>query len=139
MWPLTPMMEKLYVFKKTKTNRIYMEALSLHNGATIVHWEDNKSFVSVVQSKIFTPRFKHIDIPVYFILENFDNGILFQNMRSLVSSRQICAPNHDQVQLSAVVLNWRLGSYYIQPVIHDTINSLYYMSFLWTKLIIGCV
>ena len=42
---------------------------------------------------------------------------LFLNMRSLVSCRQICAPNHVQVELSVGVLNGWLDSDSIQPVI----------------------
>ena len=34
--------------KKTKVIRRYMEALELYTGAPTVHWEDNKSFISVV-------------------------------------------------------------------------------------------
>ena len=52
-----------------------MEALALHTGIPTLHWEYNISFVSVVEAKIVTPRVKHIDIPVCFILEQFDNGI----------------------------------------------------------------
>ena len=52
-----------------------MEALSLHTVAPIVHWEENTSCISVVGSERVTPRFKHIDIPVYFLQEKFDNGL----------------------------------------------------------------
>ena len=100
-----------------------MEALSLHIGAPKVHWDDNTSTFSVVEYKIVTPIVKHIDIPVCFLQEQFDNGIFFQNMRSLVSCWKICAPNHAQVQLSAGVINVILDSYYIQPMIQNTIDS----------------
>ena len=82
-----------------------MEALSLHTGAPTVHWEYNTSFISVVEAKVVTPRVKHIDIPVCFLQENFKIVSLLQNMRSLVSFRKICAPNHVQVQLSVGVIN----------------------------------
>ena len=59
--------------KKTKVIRRYMEYLSLHTGAPIVHWEDNTNCISVVEAKIVTPRVKHIDIPVCFLQEQFDN------------------------------------------------------------------
>ena len=44
-----------------------MEALALHNGAPTVYWEDNTSFISVAETKIVTPRVKHIDILVCFL------------------------------------------------------------------------
>ena len=53
-----------------------MEALALHNGSPIVHCEDNTSCISVVESKKVTPRVKHIEIPVYFLQEKIDNGLL---------------------------------------------------------------
>ena len=52
-----------------------MEALALHTGAPTVHWEDNTSCISVVEAKRVTPRVKHIDIHVYFLQEQFDNGL----------------------------------------------------------------
>ena len=55
------------------------------------------------------------------------------NMRSLVSCWQICAPNYVQVQLLVVVISVWLGSDYIHPVIHNTINSWIYMCLLWIK------
>ena len=61
-----------------------MEALALHNGAPTVHLEENTSYISVVEAKIFTLRVKHIDIPVCFIPEQFDNGIFipkYENSR----------------------------------------------------------
>ena len=51
-----------------------MEALALHTGLTTVHWKDNTSCISVVESKIVTPRVKHIDITVCFLMF-FDDGI----------------------------------------------------------------
>ena len=52
-----------------------MEDLALHTGAPTENWEDNTSCISVVETKIFTPRVKHIDIPVFFLQEQFDNGL----------------------------------------------------------------
>ena len=52
-----------------------MEALALYTGTPTVHWEDNTSCISVVEDKIVTPRVKHIDIPVCFLQEQFENGI----------------------------------------------------------------
>ena len=70
-------MEKLdackKLLKKTKFIRRYMEALALHTGAPTVHWEDNTSYISVIEAKIVTPRVKHIDISVCFLQEKFEN------------------------------------------------------------------
>ena len=52
-----------------------MEVLGLHTVAPTVHWEDNTSCISVVEAKRVTPRVKHIDIPVCFLQEQFDNGL----------------------------------------------------------------
>ena len=51
-----------------------MEALALHTGAPAVHWEE-KSCIYAVEAKIVNPRVKHIDISVWFLQEQFDNGI----------------------------------------------------------------
>ena len=53
--------------KKTKVIQRHMEALALHTGASTLHWEDNTSFISVVEAKIATHRVKHIDITVFFL------------------------------------------------------------------------
>ena len=77
--------------KKTKVIRIYMEALVLHTGAPTVHWEDNTSCIFVVEAKIVTPRIKHIDIPVYFLQEKFDNGIFLPKYeKSSVIPEDMC-------------------------------------------------
>ena len=52
-----------------------MEALARYTGVPTVHWEDNTSCISVIEAKIFTPRVKHIDIPVCFLQEQFGNGL----------------------------------------------------------------
>ena len=84
---------------REKIIRRYMEALALHTVAPTVHWEDNKNIISVFEAKIITPRVKHVYIPVCFIQEPFDKIVsLFQNIRSSVSCRNICARNHVQVQ-----------------------------------------
>ena len=82
-----------------------MEALELHTVAPTLDWEDTTSCLYVVEAKIVTPIVKHIDIPVFLYNSNLTMVSLFQNMRSLVSLRQICAPNHAQVQLSYGVIN----------------------------------
>ena len=48
-----------------------MEALEIHTSASTVHWEDNTSCISVVD----TPTVKHLDIPLCFLLQQFDNGL----------------------------------------------------------------
>ena len=50
--------------KKNKVIRRYMESLEHHTGAPTVHWEDNKSFIYVVESKRVTPIVKQIGIPI---------------------------------------------------------------------------
>ena len=60
---------------KTKVIWRYLEALALHTGAPTVHLEYNRSYISVVDDGIVTPRIEHIYIPVCFLQENFDNGI----------------------------------------------------------------
>ena len=52
-----------------------MESLALHTGAPTVYWEDNTNCISVVDTKRVTPRVKNIDIPVYFLQEQFYNGL----------------------------------------------------------------
>ena len=76
-----------------------MEDLALYTGAPTLHWEDNASSISVIEDKIFTQKVKHIHITVYLYKKNLKIVSLFQNMRSIVSCRQICAPNHVQIQL----------------------------------------
>ena len=53
-----------------------MAALAHHTGSPTVHLEYKKSFISVVEANIFTPRVKNMDIPVYFLLEHFENALL---------------------------------------------------------------
>ena len=61
--------------KKNKAIQRYMQDLSINTDAPTIHWEDNRSCISVVEAKIVTPRVKHIDIPVFFLLEQFYNGL----------------------------------------------------------------
>ena len=74
-----------------------MEDLALYTGAPTVHWEDNTSCISVVEAKRVTPRVKHIDIPVYFLQEQFDNGLFLPKYEnSSVMPADMCT-NHVQV------------------------------------------
>ena len=61
--------------KKNKVIRRYVGALAIYTGAPIVHLEDNKSCISVVEEKRVTPRVNHIDITVCFLKEQFENGL----------------------------------------------------------------
>ena len=77
--------------KKIKVIRRYMEALALHTGAPTVDWEDNTSCISFVESKKVTPRVKHMDIPVYFLQAQFDNGIFLPKYKkSSVMPADMC-------------------------------------------------
>ena len=55
--------------------RLYIEDLALHTGPPTVNLEDNTFFIYVVESKKVTSRVKNIDIPVWFIREQFENGL----------------------------------------------------------------
>ena len=77
--------------KENKFIRRYMEALALYTGATTLHWEDKTSCISVVESKRVTPRVKHIDILVYFLQEQFDNGLFLPKYKkSSVMPEDMC-------------------------------------------------
>ena len=52
-----------------------MKSLAVHTIEPTVHWEDNKSFIYVVDNKGVNTRVKHIDICVWFLQEQFDNGL----------------------------------------------------------------
>ena len=56
--------------------RRYMESLVLHTGAIKIHLKDNTICIYVVEAKIVTPKVKHVDITVCFLLEQFDNGLV---------------------------------------------------------------
>ena len=77
--------------KKIKVIRRYMEYLALHTGAPTVHWEYNTSCIFVVEAKIVTPRVKHVEIPVCFLQEQFDNGIFIpKHVKSSVMPSDMC-------------------------------------------------
>ena len=61
-----------------------MEALALHTGAHAVYWKDNTSCIYVLEDKIVTPRVKHIDIPVCFLQEQFDNGLFLPKYEKFI-------------------------------------------------------
>ena len=68
-----------------------MEALEIHTGAPIVHWEDKTSCLSAVEAKRVTPRVKHIDIPFCFLQEQFNNGLFLPKYEnSSVMPADVC-------------------------------------------------
>ena len=68
-----------------------MEALALHIGAPTVYWEGNTSCIYVLEAKIFTSRVKHIDIPVCFLQEKFENGLFLPKYeKSSVMPADMC-------------------------------------------------
>ena len=82
--------------KKTKVIRRYMEDLALYTGAPTVHREDNTSCIYVIEAKRVTPRVKHIDIPVFFIQEKFDNGLFLPKYEeSSVMPADMCTEHTD--------------------------------------------
>ena len=69
----------------------YMEALSFYTGAPTSYWEENTSFICVVEAKIVTPRVKNIDINVCFLQEQFGNGLFVpKNEKYGVMAEDIC-------------------------------------------------
>ena len=82
------------MYKAVHTKKIiwrYMESLALQTGATTVYWENNTSCISVVEAKIVTPTVKHIDIPVCFLQEKFDNGLFIPKYeKSSVIPEDMC-------------------------------------------------
>ena len=55
-----------------------MEELELQTGAPTVHFEENIICISVVEETRVTPRVKHIETYVCFILEQFYNSLFVQ-------------------------------------------------------------
>ena len=77
--------------EKTKFIQKYMEDLALYKGSPTLNWEDNKSCISVVESKRVTPRVKHIDISVCFLQEQFDNGLFLPKYeKSIIMPADMC-------------------------------------------------
>ena len=68
-----------------------MKALSLHTSAQKLHCEDNTSFISIFEAKRFTPRVKHIDIPVCFLQEQINNSLFIPRYeKSSVMPENMC-------------------------------------------------
>ena len=77
--------------KKNRTIRNCMETLSIHTGYPTVHLEDNKIYISIIKSKLVTPRKKHINIPVCFIQEKYDNGLFIPKYdKCIIISDDFC-------------------------------------------------
>ena len=80
-----------------------MEALVLHTGTPIVHWEDNTSCIYFVEAKRVTPRVKHIDIPVCFLQEKFDISLFLPKYaKSSVMPADMCTK-----PCSGPIISWR--------------------------------
>ena len=86
--------------------RLYVDTwkyLALYTGAPTLHWEDNTSFISFFEAKIVTPRVKHIEFPVFFLIENFDNGIFVPKYEnSSVMPAGMCTK-----PCSGPIISWR--------------------------------
>ena len=68
-----------------------MESLAIHTDASTVHREDNTGCISIVEAKRVTPKVKHIYIPVFFLLEKFDNGLfILKYEKSSVIPADMC-------------------------------------------------
>ena len=61
------------------------------NDILICGWNNPTSYIYVVEAKIFTTRVKHIYIPVWFLQEQFDNGLFIpQYEKSSVITADMC-------------------------------------------------
>ena len=68
-----------------------MEAVALHTDAATLHWEDNTGFISVVEDKRVILGVKHIDNPVCFLQEQFDNDLFLPKYeKSSVMPKYMC-------------------------------------------------
>ena len=110
-----------------------MESLVLHTGAPTVHWEDNKILFMLLGMKWLHLESNILILQSVLFKNNFKMVFLLQNIRSLVSCKHVCVPNHVRVQLSVGVLNGLLGSGSTHPVILNTIKSWNYMVLLLIK------
>ena len=64
--------------KKTKVICRCLEYPSNPTGSPTVMWEYNTVCISIFESKRVTARVKHIDINVWFLQEQFHNGLFIQ-------------------------------------------------------------
>ena len=116
-----------------------MEALALHTGAPTVHWEDNTSCIPVVGDKTVTPIVQHIDITVYFLQENFENGFFVPKYeKSSVVPVDMCTKPFSGPIISRSN-KWMTGFrfYSTNDTEHYQLIILY--DFFCTKQIMGCV
>ena len=105
-----------------------MEALELHTGVPVVHWEDNTSSISVVEAKRVTPRVKHIDIIVCFIQEQFDSGLfLTKYENSSIIPEDMCTKLCSGSVIS-MSTKWMTVFRFYPTSKKNTINSRYYMN-----------
>ena len=110
--------------KKTKVIQRYMEALEIHTGVPTVYCEDNASFIYVVEAQRVTPRVKHIDIPVCFLQEKFDNGLFLPKYEnpSVMPTDMCTKPYSGPIIIRST--KWMTGFiFYPTLVIQNTIKS----------------
>ena len=79
-----------------------MEDLVIHTVSPTLHWEDNTSCIYVVEVKQVTIGVKHIETHVYFIQEQFENGIFVPKYeKSSVMSEDMCTK-----PFSGPIISW---------------------------------
>ena len=68
-----------------------MDAVALHTGAATLQWEYNTGFISVIEAKGVILEVKHIDHPVCFLQEQFDNDLFLPKYeKSSVMPADMC-------------------------------------------------
>ena len=78
-------------FKKTKCVRRCMESLALHAGAPTVYWKYNTSCISSVEANRVTPRFKHINILVCCLQDQYDYALFIPKCdKSAIMPADMC-------------------------------------------------
>ena len=86
-----------------------MGALTIHTGLPTVHWQDNTRCIPAVEAKRITPRVKHIDIPVCFQQEQFDNGLFLPKYeKSVVITADMC-PKPCSGPIISRITKWMTG------------------------------
>ena len=109
LYPLTPMMDKLDTFTRMSRKLRLSGDIRKPWHSTLVHQyyigKITQVLFLLLNLKQLILGLNTLTFLTVFYYKNLIMVSLFQNMRSLVSCRQICAPNHFQVQLSVRVLN----------------------------------
>ena len=107
--PLTPLVDKLYACTRLpRKPGLYGDAWKPYH-STLVHQKDIGKTAQVLSLflnlKWLLLQLNTLELLSDLYKNNLIMASLFQSMRTLVSCRKICAPNHALVQLSVVVLN----------------------------------